>query len=301
MYESLMKVITGYGLISGFAIIGATMWISYWLSDKLTKGRLHGSAVAILIGLLLSYIGGVVTGGQKGLVDIALFSGIGLLGGAMLRDFAIVATGFGVSVDELKRAGMVGVLALFIGVLASFVAGVAVAFAFGYTDAVSLTTIGTGAVTYIVGPVTGAAIGASSEVMALSIAAGLVKAIVVMVATPFVAPYIGLNNPRRGRRPGGHRSEAGALRLPDRGVLHRAGLPARAIAAVLRHARIVGLTAALMSGRPRSGRSRRALCSAECFMGGESLPSASSECGGYSGRVFWQGRLRIATECRNRR
>ena len=81
MYESLMKVITGYGLISGFAIIGATMWISYWLSDKLTKGRLHGSAVAILIGLLLSYIGGVVTGGQKGLVDIALFSGIGLLGG----------------------------------------------------------------------------------------------------------------------------------------------------------------------------------------------------------------------------
>ncbi|AGA84723.1 malonate transporter subunit MadM [Stutzerimonas stutzeri] len=196
MYESLMKVISGYGLISGFAIIGATMWISYWLSDKLTKGRLHGSAVAILIGLLLSYIGGVVTGGQKGLVDIALFSGIGLLGGAMLRDFAIVATGFGVSVDELKRAGMVGVLALFIGVLASFVAGVAVAFAFGYTDAVSLTTIGTGAVTYIVGPVTGAAIGASSEVMALSIAAGLVKAIVVMVATPFVAPYIGLNNPR---------------------------------------------------------------------------------------------------------
>ncbi|PKL97976.1 MAG: malonate transporter subunit MadM, partial [Gammaproteobacteria bacterium HGW-Gammaproteobacteria-9] len=114
MYESLMKVISGYGLISGFAIIGATMWISYWLSDKLTKGRLHGSAVAILIGLLLSYIGGVVTGGQKGLVDIALFSGIGLLGGAMLRDFAIVATGFGVSVDELKRAGMVGVLALFI-------------------------------------------------------------------------------------------------------------------------------------------------------------------------------------------
>ena len=84
MYESLMKVISGYGLISGFAIIGATMWISYWLSDKLTKGRLHGSAVAILIGLLLSYIGGVVTGGQKGLVDIALFSGIGLLGGCLL-------------------------------------------------------------------------------------------------------------------------------------------------------------------------------------------------------------------------
>ena len=67
---------------------------------------------------------------------------------------------------------------------------------FGYTDAVSITTIGAGAITYIVGPVTGAAIGASSEVMALSIAAGLVKSILVMVATPFVAPLIRLNNPR---------------------------------------------------------------------------------------------------------
>ncbi|AVU78841.1 malonate transporter subunit MadM [Pseudomonas sp. Fig-3] len=196
MYESMMKVITGYGLLSGFAIVGITMWVSYWISDTFTKGRLHGSAIAILLGLVLSYIGGAMTGGQKGVVDIPLLSGIGLLGGAMLRDFAIVATAFGVSVEELKRAGFVGVLALFVGVATSFIAGVGVAMAFGYTDAVSLTTIGAGAVTYIVGPVTGAAIGASSEVMALSIAAGLIKAILVMVATPFVAPFIGLNNPR---------------------------------------------------------------------------------------------------------
>ncbi|SDR95465.1 malonate transporter, MadM subunit [Pseudomonas oryzae] len=194
--ESLTKVLNGYGMISGFAVIGATMWLSYWASAKLTKGRLHGSAIAILLGLVLSYVGGLYTGGQKGLVDIPLLSGLGILGGAMLRDFAIIATAFGVNVAELKRAGASGVLALFVGIFASFVAGAGVALAFGYTDAVSLTTIGTGAVTYIVGPVTGAAIGASSEVMALSIAAGLIKAIVVMVATPFVAPFIGLNNPR---------------------------------------------------------------------------------------------------------
>lgn len=194
--ESLLKVVNGYALISGFAIIGATMWFSYWISDKLTKGRLHGSAVAILIGLVLSYVGGLYTGGQKGLVDIPLLSGIGILGGAMLRDFAIIATAYGVDPRELKRAGVSGVIALFVGVFASFAAGAAVAFAFGYTDVVSLTTIGAGAATYIVGPVTGAAIGATSEVMALSIAAGLVKAIVVMVATPFIAPMIGLNNPR---------------------------------------------------------------------------------------------------------
>lgn len=194
--ESLLKVLNSYGMISGFAVIGVTMWASYWISGKFTKGRLHGSAIAILIGLVLSYIGGVFTGGQKGIVDIPMFSGIGILGGAMLRDFAIIATGYGVKVEELKRAGVSGVLSLILGVFISFVAGAGVALAFGYTDAVSVTTIGAGAVTYIVGPVTGAAIGASSEVMALSITAGLVKAILVMVVTPFVAPLIGLNNPR---------------------------------------------------------------------------------------------------------
>lgn len=66
MFESLNKVINGYGLISGFAIIGVTMAVSYWLSARLTRGRLHGSAIAIFLGLVLSYVGGVATGGQKG-------------------------------------------------------------------------------------------------------------------------------------------------------------------------------------------------------------------------------------------
>jgi malonate transporter MadM subunit len=61
---------------------------------------------------------------------------------------------------------------------------------------VSLTTIGAGAVTYIVGPVTGAAIGASSDVMALSIATGVVKAIIVMVSTPMAAGFLRLKTPR---------------------------------------------------------------------------------------------------------
>ena len=74
--------------------------------------------------------------------------------------------------------------------------GATVAFSFGYRDAVSMTTIGGGAATYIVGPVTGTALGASSEVVALSVAAGLIKSMLVMIATPFVARAIGLNNPR---------------------------------------------------------------------------------------------------------
>jgi malonate transporter MadM subunit len=51
-------------------------------------------------------------------------------------------------------------------------------------------------VTYIVGPVTGAAIGASSEIIALSIATGLVKAIIVMVGTPMAARFLRLGTPR---------------------------------------------------------------------------------------------------------
>ena len=67
---------------------------------------------------------------------------------------------------------------------------------FGYTNPVAITTTGAGAATYIVGPVTGAAIGASSEIIALSVAAGLVKSILVMIGTPMVAKMIGLDNPQ---------------------------------------------------------------------------------------------------------
>ena len=192
----LVSVLSKNGLLTAFAVIGVTMWISYFLSARLTRGYLHGSALAIMIGLLLAYIGGMVSGGKSGIVDIKLFSGIGLMGGAMLRDFAIVSTAYGASLNDMRRCGLSGIVSLFVGVIVSFVVGAGIAYAFGYTDAVSMTTIGAGAVTYIVGPVTGAAIGASSDVMALSIAAGLVKSVLVMVGTPFMAKYIGLDNPR---------------------------------------------------------------------------------------------------------
>jgi malonate transporter MadM subunit len=71
-----------------------------------------------------------------------------------------------------------------------------VAYAYGHRDPVTLTTIGAGAVTYIVGPITGAAIGASSDVIALSIATGVVKAILVMIFTPVFARFMRLNNPQ---------------------------------------------------------------------------------------------------------
>lgn len=196
LLDALRDILTKYSLVTAFALVGTLVWLSYQASAHLTRGHIHGSAIAIFAGLALAYCGGLATGGEKGLADIEILSGIGLMGGAMLRDLAIVATAFGVSLDEFRRTGLSGIVSLLLGVVASFAVGACVAWGFGYRDAISLTTIGGGAATYIVGPVTGSALGASSEVMALSVAAGLIKSILVMTMTPFIAPAIGLNNPR---------------------------------------------------------------------------------------------------------
>ncbi|WP_193210938.1 malonate transporter subunit MadM [Luteolibacter marinus] len=204
MADLIESLLVQYSLVTAFAVVGITVWISYVLSARLTRGRIHGSAIAIFLGLVFAYLAGEFAPGpdggflhgEKGVADIPALAGIGMLGGAMLRDLAIVATAMGVRMEELRNTGLCGLISLLAGVLVSFAIGAAVAFAFGYRDAVSMTTIGGGAATYIVGPVTGAALGASSEVMALSVAAGLVKSILVMIATPFVAKSIGLDNPR---------------------------------------------------------------------------------------------------------
>lgn len=194
--KMIYDVFVTNGLVMSFMVVGLVTYFSYFISDKLTNKRIHGSAIAIIFGLILAYWGGVVTGGSKGLADLKFFSGIGLMGGAMLRDYAIASTAFGADLGEIKKTGIAGILSLVLGIVSAYIVGVLLALGFGYTDTVSLATIGAGAVTFIVGPVTGAAIGASSPVIAISIAAGVVKSIVVMVLTPTVAKFIGLNNPQ---------------------------------------------------------------------------------------------------------
>lgn len=199
----VLEVLEKNSLIFAFAVVGIIMLVSEALSKTLTRGQVHGSAVAIVIGLALAYWGGTYTGESKGLGDIAIFGGLALLGGSMLRDFAIIATAYGVDIQEIKKAGGAGVVSLFLGITLSFVLGGAVAFGFGYRDPESIVTIGGGAATYIVGPVTGTAVGASSEVIALSVAAGLIKAVIVMVGTPLAAKWIGLNNAKSAMAFGG--------------------------------------------------------------------------------------------------
>ena len=196
MWEILQKAAKENGLVMAFAVVGLVVAVSGVISRKLTFGRVHGSAIAIFIGLALAYVGGKMSGGKQGLADLSLFSGIGLMGGNMMRDFAIVATAFEVQASEARSAGWIGAVALLLGTVVPFTVGVCVARGFGYSDAVSMTTIGAGAITYIVGPVTGTAISASSDVMALSIATGVIKAILVMILTPVAAKFLRLKTPR---------------------------------------------------------------------------------------------------------
>lgn len=183
------------GLVIAFVAVGGIMYLGSLLSKYVFKSKIPGSAIAIFLGLVFAYVVGRWTGGEKGMADIKGLSGFSLLGGSMFRDFAIVSTAMGASFMLIKKTGAIGLISLFLGILVSFMGGLLIALFFGYHDAASLTTIGAGACTFIVGPVTGAAVGASSDVIALSIAAGVVKSIIVTIGTPWIAPYIQLNNP----------------------------------------------------------------------------------------------------------
>lgn len=188
--EIIEKLIDKNGLIFAFLVVGVIMWASYWVSKNILRKKIPGVAIAIIVGLMLAFFGD-----KKGIADVSLFGGMALLGGSMLRDFTVVSTAMGADLNKIKQAGLAGTVGLFVGVIFSFFLGVVLASILGYTDAISLTTIGAGACTYIVGPVTGSALGASSDVIAISIATGVVKVIVTTIGTPIIAKKIGLDNP----------------------------------------------------------------------------------------------------------
>lgn len=193
---SLNDFLGNGSIVTGFLFAGIIMLVSEFISKKLTKGRLHPSAIAIFFGLVFAYIGGSITGGEKGLADVTAFSGLGILGGAALRDYTIIASSYGASIEEVKKCGWACPISLIVGVVSAFCIGAIVAVSFGYRDAVDIATIAAGAVTFVVGPITGTALGAASEVIALSVTMGLVKTVFIMIFTPIIAKKIGLTTPK---------------------------------------------------------------------------------------------------------
>ncbi len=192
--EIIKNIFINNAFVMSFLFIALGVFVSSVISKYIFKGKLPSSAVAIIVGLIAAYIGGIITGGSNGIADIDVFTGIGILGGSSLRDFAIISTAYGASLSELKRSGLIGAVSLIVGVSFAFVLGTVFAIMFGYTDPVEITTIAAGTVTFITGAVTGSAVGASSDIIALAIAIGVVKSIVVMIATPLLAKAMRLDN-----------------------------------------------------------------------------------------------------------
>ena len=201
--KELEVILDKNGLIVAFLFVGLLTWATDVFSKKALNGRIPGSALAIGLALVLGYVGGLFAEGEQGLADLSFFKGLSILGGSMFRDFAIVATATGASFILIRKSGLLGLVSLAIGIGLFFAFGVAIGWLMGYRDAVSLCTIGAGACTYIVGPVTGGALGASSEIIALSIGTGVVKAIAVTMLTPALAKWIGLNYPAAAMAYGG--------------------------------------------------------------------------------------------------
>ena len=61
----IQEILIQNNLITAFVFVGLIVYLSYYLSDKFTNGRFHGSAIAIILGLIFAYIAGVFTSGEK--------------------------------------------------------------------------------------------------------------------------------------------------------------------------------------------------------------------------------------------
>ncbi len=215
--ETFAKMAASYGLVGSFILVTLVMLAGHGLGALLHQKKM-GTAFSIILALVVAWVGGMISNGQQaaygaelisgvthGITDVkfitqggkalAIFGGIGILGGGMMRDYTIISTAWGIKKDNIVKAGLAGFIALFLGLIISYLCGVGIGYAFGYRDAYELATIGAGAQTFVVGPVTGTALGVDSSVVALSIAAGVVKVVVTIILTPILAPKIGLNNP----------------------------------------------------------------------------------------------------------
>lgn len=88
------KVVVYNGFVVLFVLVGLIMWLLLIVLCKFMFGCVYGLVIVIVIGFVFVYVGGVFIGGEKGLVDVKLFVGIGLMGGVMLCDFVIVVIVF---------------------------------------------------------------------------------------------------------------------------------------------------------------------------------------------------------------
>ncbi len=192
----ILEFLTKNSLPTGILYVGAVYLLAKGAAKHLLKQPACGSAMAVLSGLLLSLFCGMATHKASGIADLAVFSGVGVLGCATLRDISVVAVSYGSDIRAIMKYKWAGLAALSGGVCLSFVSALLLALGFGIRDPRELTVIASGAVTFIVGPVTASALGVTSGAVALSIAIGVLKSIAIMLLTPWAARAIGLKTPK---------------------------------------------------------------------------------------------------------
>ena len=71
--SDIIKLLEKNGLVFAFLVVGLIMYVSYYISKKITKSRIPGAAIAISIGLVIAYFGG-----ENGLASIPAFSGMAI-------------------------------------------------------------------------------------------------------------------------------------------------------------------------------------------------------------------------------
>jgi Malonate/sodium symporter MadM subunit. len=174
--DKLLELIEKNGLIFGFVVIGFVFIIGDFLSKNLFRSKVPGSAVSIFLGLVLGYLGGLWSDGEKGISDLSLFAGVGILGGSMFRDFTIVATALGANLELIRKAGWLGLVSLLMGIVFVFFPGGWTCLCRGVFGMLPVCAplvqvlVPTSSVRSLV-----LLVGASSEVIALSIAIGVSK------------------------------------------------------------------------------------------------------------------------------
>ena len=64
LFSRIYDLLVDGGILVAVLVVCFVLWLSDLISNRVTKGRLHPSAIAIFFGLILAYIGGAVTGGM---------------------------------------------------------------------------------------------------------------------------------------------------------------------------------------------------------------------------------------------
>ena len=58
--QEFIQLIAKHDLIVAFLVVGIVMYVSFWFSKKILRGKIPGAAIAITVGLIMVFRNGIV-------------------------------------------------------------------------------------------------------------------------------------------------------------------------------------------------------------------------------------------------